>query len=94
MKYVLKRRVATTDATFRVFPAGAVYVDGQTITAVQDRAAPPPPLRRGNHREYPGIIFPGLIELHNHLSYNAAKPGGSTKSDRGIKKALRPFYPN
>jgi hypothetical protein len=43
MKYVLKGRVATMDAAFAVFPTGAVYIDGQSITAVQDSAAPPPP---------------------------------------------------
>ena len=39
MKYVLQGRVATMDAAFTVFPAGAVYIDGQSITAVQDSAA-------------------------------------------------------
>ena len=43
MKYVLKGRVATMDAAFKVFQAGAVYIDGQGITAVQDNAAPAPP---------------------------------------------------
>jgi hypothetical protein len=40
MRYVLKGRVATMNAAFTVFPAGAVYIDGQSISAVQDSAAP------------------------------------------------------
>jgi len=72
MKYVLKGRVATMDAAFTVFPAGAVYIDGQSIVAVQDSAAPPPAGFAGaTALSSAGIIFPGLIELHNHLSYNA-----------------------
>jgi len=34
MKYVLKGRVATMDAAVKAFEAGAVYIDGQSITAV------------------------------------------------------------
>jgi hypothetical protein len=40
MRYVLKGPVATMNAALRVFPAGAVYIDGQGISAVQDSAAP------------------------------------------------------
>ena len=72
MKYLLKGRVATMDSAFTVFPTGAVYIDGQSITAVQDSSAPPPPNFAGATTvSTAGIIFPGLIELHNHLSYNA-----------------------
>ena len=72
MRYALKGRVATMNAAFTVFPTGAVYVDGQSIGAVQDSAAPPPPDLAGAATvSTTGIIFPGLIELHNHLSYNA-----------------------
>jgi 5-methylthioadenosine/S-adenosylhomocysteine deaminase len=72
MKYVLRARIATMDADFTVFPAGAAYIDGQNITAVQESAAPPPPGFAGATTvSTSGSIFPGLIELHNHLSYNA-----------------------
>jgi hypothetical protein len=43
MKYVLKGRVAMMDAAYKVFQAGAVYIDGQIIAAAQDSAAPAPP---------------------------------------------------
>jgi imidazolonepropionase-like amidohydrolase len=72
MRYVLKGRVVTMDGAFTVLPTGAVYIDDQSITAVQDSAAPPPPNFAGATTVgTTGIIFPGLIELHNHLSYNA-----------------------
>src|SRR2546425_11841796 len=59
------------DGAFRVLPQGVVYVDGRTIREVQPAAAPPP---AGFANVAPvdthGTIYPGLIELHNHLSYN------------------------
>ena len=42
MKYVLKGRVAMMGSAFKVFQAGAVYIDGQSLTAVQDSPAPAP----------------------------------------------------
>jgi len=72
MKYVLQGRIATMDDAFTVLQAGAVYVDGRNIIAVQDVGAPPPSGFAAAITAGPsGIIFPGLIELHNHLSYNA-----------------------
>jgi cytosine/adenosine deaminase-related metal-dependent hydrolase len=60
------------DEAFTIKANGVVYIDQGTIVAVRDRAEPAPtgfdgvaPLNTG------GTIYPGLIELHNHLSYNA-----------------------
>ena len=60
------------DDAFTVKPDAVVYIDRGAIVAVQDRAKPAPagfegvaPVDTG------GTLFPGLIELHNHLSYNA-----------------------
>jgi cytosine/adenosine deaminase-related metal-dependent hydrolase len=71
-RYVLDGRVVTMDAAFTVHESGRVYVDGNTIAAVQPAAAPAPDgwgdapvVRTGD------TIYPGLIELHNHLSYDA-----------------------
>ena len=76
MKYILKGRVATMDAAFTVLGAGAIYIDGPNIAAVQDAAAPPPPgFADATAVSTAGVIFPGLIELHNHLSYNALTIG-------------------
>ena len=46
MKFVLHGRVATMDSTFTVVANGAVYVDGNTIVAVADRAP------SGRHRHF------------------------------------------
>jgi len=72
MKYVLNGRVATMDEASKVLQNGAVYVDGRNIIAVQDGGAPlPPGFASAPTVGISGVIFPGLIELHNHLSYDA-----------------------
>ena len=73
-KLKLTGHIVTMDAAGKQVCNGAVYIDGANIVAVQDAKAPPP----DGFASVPavdtgGIIFPGLIELHNHLSYNALK---------------------
>src|SRR5438067_2298175 len=71
MKYILTGCVVTMDAARTVLRSGSVYVDGNLITAVADSAKPPPAgFEAAKKITTKGIIFPGLIELHNHLSYN------------------------
>jgi Cytosine deaminase and related metal-dependent hydrolases len=70
-RIAFKGRVVTMDANFAVLDRGAVYVDDGKIIAVQDAAAPmpaafPPPTLSTQRDD-----LPGLIELHNHLAYNA-----------------------
>jgi len=68
---VIVGRVATMDARRSVLQRGAVYIVGGRIAAVQPAAAPPPPGFADTLRlETRGTIYPGLIELHNHLAYN------------------------
>ena len=65
-------RVATVDDAFTVRADGIVYVDKGRLAAVLDRAEAAPAGFQGvDVVETGGTIFPGLIELHNHLSYNA-----------------------
>ena len=72
MKFVLHGSVVTMNAAFDVWPDGAVYIDGNQIVSAGDRAAPAPQGFAGAQVvETGGFIFPGLIELHNHLSYDA-----------------------
>lgn len=73
-RYALEGRVVTMDASSRVFDRGIVYVEGDSIAAVLPTGTPPPqgfedvsPVATG------GTIYPGLIDLHNHLSYDALK---------------------
>jgi cytosine/adenosine deaminase-related metal-dependent hydrolase len=70
--YILHGRVVTMDAAVQVIDEGAIYVRDGTIVQVGPVTAPPPE----DFVEAPviatgGTIYPGLIELHNHLSYDA-----------------------
>ena len=71
-KLALAGRVVTMDASFTVKEDAVVYIDQGQIVSVQDRIQPPP---AGFEAIVPvqtnGTLYPGLIELHNHLSYNA-----------------------
>lgn len=52
-------------------PNGAVYLKAGLIVGVQDRQAPPPPgFEAAAKVETGGVVFPGLLDLHNHLAYN------------------------
>jgi cytosine/adenosine deaminase-related metal-dependent hydrolase len=71
-RYALEGHLVTMDDNFRTLEQGVIYVDAGQIVAVAATGAPRPSgfatapvIRTG------GTIFPGLIELHNHLSYNA-----------------------
>jgi cytosine/adenosine deaminase-related metal-dependent hydrolase len=70
--FVLHGRIVTMDDHDTVLDDGALYAGRGPIAAVQDAGAPPP---AGFEDVVPidvkGTIYPGLIELHNHLAYNA-----------------------
>jgi cytosine/adenosine deaminase-related metal-dependent hydrolase len=71
-KLALTGQVVTMDDTFRTLDRGTVYINQGGIVAVQDAAQPPPAGFEGTRAvDVRGAIFPGLIELHNHLAYNA-----------------------
>lgn len=72
--YALLGRVVTMgrDPSDDVIDDGVIYIRAGTIAGVRRESDPPPPgfesaveVRTG------GTIYPGMIELHNHLSYNA-----------------------
>jgi 5-methylthioadenosine/S-adenosylhomocysteine deaminase len=71
-KLALAGRVVTMDEAFTVNTDAVIYIDRGSIVAVQDRAMA---ATTGFDEVAPvdtgGTLFPGLIELHNHLSYNA-----------------------
>jgi 5-methylthioadenosine/S-adenosylhomocysteine deaminase len=74
-KLALAGRVVTMDDTFSIKKDAVVYIDKGAIVAVQDRAKPVPPGFAGvTIVESGGTIFPGLVELHNHLSYDVLPP--------------------
>ena len=68
----LTGRVVTMDEAFTVKADAVIYIDQGSIVAVQDRAmAAPAGFEDIALVDTGGTLFPGLIELHNHLSYNA-----------------------
>jgi len=70
--FALGGRVVTMDDGKHVVDQGVVYVKGGMIAAVQKASAPPPAgFEDVVVADTNGTIYPGLIDLHDHLSYNA-----------------------
>jgi len=71
-KLALTGQVVTMDDTFTTMRRGTVYIDQGGIVAVQEATRPAPAgFENTSAVDVGGTIFPGLIELHNHLAYNA-----------------------
>lgn len=69
--YALTGHIVTMNDDFDTFKDGIIYIHQGIIVAVQNlNDDPPDGLEDIPIIETDGIIFPGLIELHNHLSYN------------------------
>lgn len=69
--WVLNGRIVSMTGPAAVIDDGNVYISGGVIAAVQPSDQPAPPGFDGiAPRRTGGTIFPGLIELHNHLAYN------------------------
>ena len=70
-RYVLDGRVVTMNAAFEVVERGRVFIEDGKIVAVGEVGGPRPDGFSGALQlNTGGTIYPGLIELHNHLSYN------------------------
>lgn len=70
----LSGRVVTMDAADTVVDEGVVYAEADRIADVRPRGAPPPEgFEDVNVRAVRGTIYPGMIELHNHLPYNVLR---------------------
>jgi len=71
-KLALRGRVVTMDDDFAVLPDATVYIDKGRIAFVQpgDQRAPEG-FEATPVTPTAGTLFPGFIELHNHLAYNA-----------------------
>jgi cytosine/adenosine deaminase-related metal-dependent hydrolase len=69
---VLKGKVVTFDRAARVLEAGAVYVGDDGLIAAVAPETDPAPTGFSNARvlNTKGVIYPGLIDLHNHVAYN------------------------
>jgi 5-methylthioadenosine/S-adenosylhomocysteine deaminase len=70
--FALGGRVVTMNDQKQVIDHGVVYVKEGSIAAVQEASAPAPAGFEGlKVLQTKGTIYPGLIDLHDHLSYNA-----------------------
>jgi 5-methylthioadenosine/S-adenosylhomocysteine deaminase len=67
----LAGRVVVMDEEMTVIPRGVLYITKGNLVAVEDASAPPPEgFERVPVVNTRGTLYPGLIELHNHLPYN------------------------
>jgi cytosine/adenosine deaminase-related metal-dependent hydrolase len=91
---ILTGEVVTFDAKRPHLTDGAVYIgDDQLIAAVQDAAAPPPPgFEHATRVDTGGTIYPGLIDLHNHIAYNVV--GLWSPHDRTTPYTSRTQWPD
>lgn len=75
MKFALTGRIVTMNPRRAVHERGTIYVDGRAIVAVDAHGAPRPPgFDECISIDTNGTIYPGLIELHNHLPYDVLVP--------------------
>jgi cytosine/adenosine deaminase-related metal-dependent hydrolase len=70
-RYGLRGRVVTMDASRRVLDDGIVWVADGSISDVTAADQIPPAHAGSPVIATAGTIYPGMIELHNHLAYNA-----------------------
>ena len=70
-RYAVEGRLVTMDAQSTVIPSGVLYIEGDTIVDVRNSSDPAPAgFTKQMIIKSGGTVYPGLIELHNHLSYN------------------------
>ena len=70
-QYALRGRIVTMNSSRRVFHDGIIYIDKGRIVDVKNlKDKAPEGFENIPVVNTKGTIYPGLIELHNHLSYN------------------------
>lgn len=70
-KLALAGQIVTMDQARTVLNKGRIFIEQGGIVAVRKPGeAPPAGFETVPVVDTHGTIFPGLIELHNHLSYN------------------------
>jgi cytosine/adenosine deaminase-related metal-dependent hydrolase len=69
-RYGLRGRVVTMNAAREVIADGIVWVADGSITDVTPASQTPPAHAASPIVATAGTIYPGMIELHNHLAYN------------------------
>ena len=69
---VVTGHLVTFDEARPEVPDGALYIDRDgRIVAVAAASDPPPPgFENANRVDTQAVVYPGLIDLHNHIAYN------------------------
>src|SRR5450755_1944033 len=70
---ILRGRIVTFDPAQPVLEHGALYIGADEKIAAVLPASAPPPIGFAGARTVAtgGVIYPGLIDLHGHMVYNA-----------------------
>jgi len=70
-RFALEGKIVTMDDHDTVYEKGVIYIEKNKIVAVQSSSSfKPTGFENVPVIKTGGTIYPGLIELHNHLSYN------------------------
>jgi hypothetical protein len=73
-KMALAGDIVAMDDALNVTRNGRLYIDKGAIVAIRQATDPAPPgFENVSVLNTGGTMFPGLIELHNHLAYNALR---------------------
>jgi len=73
-RWAIRGRIVTMDDAQTVVPQGTLYIDGERIAGVGKAGQPAPAgFEQAKAVDTQGTIYPGLIELHNHLSYDVLR---------------------
>src|SRR4051812_37658603 len=86
LTYGIKGRIVTMKTESDVFNEATMYVSAGVIQdIIKEGEAVPDALKDVPVYDSGGTLFPGLIELHNHLSYNCLPywPTPQKYSNRG-----------
>ena len=69
---VVSGHLVTFDEARPELPDGALYIDrdGRIVAVVAAADPPPPGFEHANRVDTGGVVYPGLIDLHNHIAYN------------------------
>jgi 5-methylthioadenosine/S-adenosylhomocysteine deaminase len=69
---VVTGHLVTFDEARPEVPDGALYIDrdGRIVAVAAAGDAPPPGFENANRVDTEAVVYPGLIDLHNHIAYN------------------------
>ncbi len=71
LKYALEGRIVTMDKEATVINRGRIFVENGMITAIRPKSGGyPEGFAKSDVIKSGGTLYPGMIELHNHLPYN------------------------